>query len=71
MIYPSALHLIKWLWLGMSAFLNISYTLIGQIVLPSVSKSPILAYRMTSLSHSYKLIAEMENPMDFPKGMHM
>jgi hypothetical protein len=35
---------------GMSAFLNISYTLIGQIVLPS-------------------LIAEMENPMDFPKAL--
>ncbi|KAK7047771.1 hypothetical protein VNI00_006099 [Paramarasmius palmivorus] len=35
---------------GMSAFLNISYTFIGQITLPS-------------------FIAEMENPLDFPKAL--
>lgn len=50
----------------MSGFLNISYTLIGQITLPSVSSGILLIWIF--LLTSYQFIAEMKNPKDFPKG---
>lgn len=53
--------------IGMSAFLNITYTFVGQITLPSVSVSDISGEAKRA-EPTAQFIAEMKNPRDFPKG---
>lgn len=50
----------------MSAFLNITYTFVGQITIPSVSS--ILFFKFMLLNPS-QFIAEMKEPKDFPKAL--
>lgn len=53
----------------MSAFLNISYALVGQITLPTVRLCTDLAIKDSYMMTLLQFIAEMENPNDFPKGI--